>query len=430
MFTKHTIKKNPERSITMKKRLISILLCVVMAVGCIFVPINASALDGEATTCSNGAVVKCGKYLYSLIVNNANYYKVVRTTTTGTKAKIIADKVENMTGKIFSCKTKLYYQDANKIKCYNTKTSKLSILKTLKYKDKSAKTISMYVTAIGICPKGLIVQYKNKGTYLISFNGKSKKMADSKENKIKSQKEYLTATDKYVFFHISEKKSKGIYTDRLYRYDLKKDLIKKMGTYESDKLSEAPFVTDSYVFKNKIVFISSSFDEIGGTVYSMNKKGNKIKKVMSGTNETFSPGKDCVYVQKADTTDGKYALYKINSKGKAATIIKPTILGINKPMLAITTITGYSLNMKIAKDYMSYDLYRNGKPSLKKGTLVMTGKSQGGSDEQIAIPLTYGTYGDMVLLTYAVMDMEDGEDAIYRTYFVNAKTGYYQLISK
>ncbi len=423
----------------MKKRFISILLCMAMAVGCIFVPTTASAADGEATTCSKGPVVKCGKYLYSIALDgldNSDSSDIIRTTVTGGSPKVVVEDVTSISGYIFTYKTKFYYQDKNKIKCYNTKSSKVSTLKSFKYKGDIDDDFSVSgITAVirGICPKGLIVEQDKKGIYLINFKGKSKKIAGAKENKIKSYNEYVTATDKYVFYHISEKKSKGIYTDRLYRYDLKKGSLKKMGTYKSDKIAEAPHISDSYIFKDKILFISMSFDKsymTVGTVYSMDKNGNNIKKIKSGVDLTFKPGKGCVYVQQTDAKSGKYALYKISSKGKVTTAIKPTKLSVNKPILAATTTTGYSLNMKMSKDYMSYDIYRNGKPSLKKGNLVMTGKSQCDSDEQVAMPLPYGTYKDMVLLTYAVMDMEDEDDATYRTYLVNAKTGSYQLISK
>lgn len=401
------------------KRLLVLLMTTLIILEAGIIGVKAKESSNSNTPFKEGKIISCGKYLFSLVSRNGEYKNYLyRTNKSGKKAKLISKSIVSPSS-LYTYNKKVYYKESTKIVCYNTKTLKKSTFKN------TNNDIS------GICSNGIIVKDYQKGLYLYTFKGKSKKIADTDYS-------FAGATKKYLFYSIPLRydDSSSKVELQLYRYSLKngakKALASVMTSNNSSSYNYSGTCVESFhTFKKNNVFICGSYGGSAGIfvgdIYKMKSNGTKITKIKSGA-ENIMPGKNSVHFFSGQN------LYRISSNGKISKIVKTN----DDKNILTTTTSNYSVVSKHVSG-SNYDLFvnRNISTSTKKKVINAKSliKSSDPSDAYISSSIM-GVVNNIALVRTYVYSYADeygasgwrpGVVRMYN-YILNVKTGKKVLI--
>lgn len=417
------------------KKLISALLCAMVAAVSLVVPV--SALDTSDDEFCTGSMVKCGKFIVSAVNNvKQNKLKIYRTNLKGKKKKLAAT-TKNYTGKaLLTYKDKVYYRKNNVVMSYDPKADKKKKLFNLNAGEHKAKNTDN-ISVLSICPLGIIYRDAACAIYLYGFDGSDTMVADSSTSKVNCYNTFLGATEDRIFYYRAEKKSGSSYVLQLYGFIYSDGKVQKVGKIRSLK---NPYTVPNdgtfYMLKKKIVFTVGAPDKNGmfeGVLCSMKKDGTGIKTLKTGSiGSAIFPSDSGAYITSTDSK-GNTILCKISENGKLKQAIAYT--DIKYPIISYTTESGRAVGINVADTEFGYDLYTLDKVKKTTGKKVIEAKSLLEKSDYgyiLVTPSISGSVGDLVLVTYGVYRYDNNGyfEKVYRckSYIVNAKTGTKILI--
>lgn len=411
------------------KKLLSSALCAATVISCAASPAQAVGTIGENSGFSEGAVIKSGKYLVSLVNNyKKNKTRIYRTKLNGKGAKLVAQTDIYNDAQLYTFKKKIYFRKGENIISYSPKSGKKSTAVKLdrenkfKLRDKKGFLINIK----GICAEGFIVDYRKTGLTLVSFKGEKTVISPyDKTNTV-----YICSTGKYAFYYKVEKKQSSRYVLRVYRYDFAEKKTEALEKFSGIKKPSAkPDSANTYISKKKIVFTAGCSANGGfeGCLCSMNPDGSSVKKLKEDTAGNITPGKNCAYISYADVK-GNYYLYKISPNGKLSAKVKYT--SGNYPLISYTTSKNSAIAISVSRFNYGYNVYALGKIAKSKGRKIFDADSQiknAYTGNVLVSPTISGSCGDITLLTYGIYCYapDNSLEYVYKceTFLVNARTG-------